>query len=232
MTFMLHSQHDVVVLQHLRRGVKLQKILPPGGASPVLCGNDGMSISYDLGKCRCIHRIFWLMLPCVKNGKDNVLKESTGNGMGRGQVPPFRRQGGAIACNVLWGSPIDIQILQRENDSAAANICTRTFMKHPNEGCEARLFVIKPRAFSYLKGAPVKIYRQIILYIRVYLPPVSLEENFILSDIFPAPILSPDNHFSIFGIFEDNFVQLLCENTQIPRRSHLLSFNYLYYINE
>ena len=67
------------------------------------------------------------MFPRVENGKDNDLKESTGRG---GKCRHFVVE----RCHrVLRGSPIDIQILQRENDSAAANICTFTFMKHPKD---------------------------------------------------------------------------------------------------
>lgn len=110
----------------LRRGVKLRKLLPSGEAS-LIRGNDGLS--YDLGRCRCIHRRFWLMFLRVEDEKGDDLKEST-----EGGSAAISSSRGATACTVLRESSIDIQILQREDDSAAANICIRTFMKHPKKG--------------------------------------------------------------------------------------------------
>jgi len=45
MTFILHTQHDIVILR-LRRGVKLRKLLLSAkGTASVVCVNDDMSLS-------------------------------------------------------------------------------------------------------------------------------------------------------------------------------------------
>jgi len=88
------------------------------------------------------HRIFWLMFPRVENGKDNGLKENKGRG---GKVLPFRREvPSRVTC---YEEALLTFKFYNENDCKYLYFHIHEISK----GREARLFVIKPRVFSYLK---------------------------------------------------------------------------------
>lgn len=130
---------------------------------------------------------------------------------------------------MLRESPIDIQILQREGDSAAANICTRTFMKHPKKR-KARLFVIKPHAFSYLGGdSGENLPSDYPVYTCV--PPARFLRRILFSVIFFLRRFYRRTTFSLS-------LRIILYNVQLPRenmqtsRLGLFFFNYLYYTNE
>lgn len=133
-----------------------------------------MSLSYDLGRCRCIHRCIRIPVnvsACRERERQQPKAERKTRGRGGGEYCHFVVERCHVMC---YGKALlTFKFYNARMSSAAANICIRTFAEHP-KNAKRSLFVIKPRVLYLHLGTDSEGWKFTAglsrIYMRVFSP--------------------------------------------------------------